>query len=200
MADHDRGKWVELYKTAVFELEQSLMAGRIANARAGNRQTGGNLTPTPGAPRNGTTAIDDALNNLRFLEREDAQITEKRKKAELALERLHLLNRRSNDYETSASVAGSMQGRTNSFSSSSVSVAASKNSQDKSKPSLRWSLTAHLEGSDVLRAARLAGSALRARLMTMQAIRPLPVLCAIVATPPCRPKPERLAHPSRRFP
>ena len=91
MADHDRGKWVELYKTAVFELEQSLMAGRIANARAEIVRRVETLRQLPGLHEMEQRAIDDALNNLRFLEREDAQITEKRKKAELALERLHLL-------------------------------------------------------------------------------------------------------------
>ncbi len=34
MTEHDQEKWVELYKAALLELKQSLMAGRIAEAGA----------------------------------------------------------------------------------------------------------------------------------------------------------------------
>jgi len=88
---HDRQKWVELYKTAVFELEQSFMAGRIADARAEIVKRVEALRQLPGLHKTEQRAIEDALNNLRFLEREDAQITEQRRKAEVALEQLHLL-------------------------------------------------------------------------------------------------------------
>ena len=91
MADHDREKWVELYKTAVFELEQSFMPGRIADARAEIVKRVEALRQLPGLHGMERHAIEDALNNLRFLEREDAQITEQRKKAELALEQLQVL-------------------------------------------------------------------------------------------------------------
>ena len=91
MADHDREKWVEIYKTAVFELEQSFMAGRIADARAEIVRRVEALRQLPGLHEKEQHAIEDALNNLRFLEREDVHIAESRKKAEVALERLHLL-------------------------------------------------------------------------------------------------------------
>jgi hypothetical protein len=91
VADHDREKWVESYKIAVFELEQSFMAGRIADARAEIVSRVETLRQLPGLHEMEQRAIDDALNNLRFLEREDALITEKRKRAEVALEQLHIL-------------------------------------------------------------------------------------------------------------
>lgn len=91
MADHDREKWVELYKSAVFELEQSFIAGRIADARAEIVNRIEALRKLPGLHEVEQRAIEDALNNLRFLEREDTQIAERRKKAEIALEQLHLL-------------------------------------------------------------------------------------------------------------
>ena len=34
LSDYDQEKWVEVYKSAVLELEQFLIAGRIADARA----------------------------------------------------------------------------------------------------------------------------------------------------------------------
>jgi hypothetical protein len=33
-SDYDQEKWIEVYKSAVLELEQSLIAGRLAEARA----------------------------------------------------------------------------------------------------------------------------------------------------------------------
>ena len=102
MSDYDQEEWVEVYKSAVLELEQSLIAGRIADARSeivkrveALRSLPGlheveALRNLPGLHEEERQAIEDALNNLQFLEREDASITaeEERKAAEAALERL----------------------------------------------------------------------------------------------------------------
>ena len=90
MSDYDQEKWVELYQAAVLELKQSLMAGRIVEARAEIVKRIEALRDIPGLHEQERQAIDDAYHNLRFLEREDAAITaeEERNKAEAALERL----------------------------------------------------------------------------------------------------------------
>lgn len=90
MIDHDKEKWVEVYQAAVLELKQSLMAGRIADARAEIVKRIEALRNIPGLHEAERQAIEDALNTLQFLEREDSAITadEERKKAAAALERL----------------------------------------------------------------------------------------------------------------
>lgn len=90
MTDHEKEKWVEVYQSAVFELSQSLMAGRIADARSEIVKRVSALRDIPGLHKEERQAIEYALHNLSFLEREDATITaeEERKKAAAALERL----------------------------------------------------------------------------------------------------------------
>ena len=90
MTDYNEEKWVEVYKTAVVELQQSLMGGRIADARAEIVKRVEALRNIPGLHENERQAIDDALQNLRFLEREDKAIAaeEERKRAAEALEHL----------------------------------------------------------------------------------------------------------------
>jgi hypothetical protein len=70
--DHDRERWVGLYKAAVFELERSLVAGRIANARTEILMRVEALCQIPGLHDKEQRAIEDALSHLRSLEREDA--------------------------------------------------------------------------------------------------------------------------------
>jgi hypothetical protein len=91
LSDHDREKWVQLYKAAVFELGQSLIAGRIAEARAEIVKRIETLRDIPGLHGEERQAIEDAINNLRVLEREDLQIAEQRRTAEVALERLRAI-------------------------------------------------------------------------------------------------------------
>ena len=91
MNDHDRERWVGLYKAAVFELERSLVAGRIANARTEILMRVEALRQIPGLHDKEQRAIEDALNHLRFLAREDAEIAKQRKKVEAALERLRMI-------------------------------------------------------------------------------------------------------------
>lgn len=90
MTGHDSEKWVKLYQSAVLELEHSLMAGRITYARAEITKRVEALRDIPGLHVQELQAIEDALNNLRFLERENVKLAaeEQRKKAESALERL----------------------------------------------------------------------------------------------------------------
>lgn len=90
MPEYDGEKWVELYQAAILELKQSLMAGRIADARAEIVKRIEALREIPGQHKEEKQAIEDALNNLQFLKREDAEITadDERKKAAAALERL----------------------------------------------------------------------------------------------------------------
>ena len=66
------------------------MSGRIAGARAEIVKRLEALREIPGQHHEERQAIKDALNNLRFLEREDVKhaVEEHRKKAESALERL----------------------------------------------------------------------------------------------------------------
>ena len=102
MTEHDQEKWVELYKAAVLELKQSLMARRIADARAEIVKRIEALRDIPGLHEEERQAIEDALNSLQFLEREDVAITaeEERNKAAAALERLLVIapkNERPND-------------------------------------------------------------------------------------------------------
>jgi hypothetical protein len=88
--DYDQQKWYAVYEAAVVELQQSLMAGRIADARAEILKRVEALRNIPGLHKEEQHAIEDALQNLRFLEREDAAITaeEERNQAAAALERL----------------------------------------------------------------------------------------------------------------
>jgi hypothetical protein len=60
-----------IYKAALVELEHSLMAGRIADARPVKRLE--ILRDTPGVHKEEQQAIEDALNSLRSLEREHAR-------------------------------------------------------------------------------------------------------------------------------
>ena len=90
MTSHDLEKWVKLYQLAMLELEQSLMAGRITDARAEITRRVEALRDIPGLHAEELQAIEDALNNLRFLEGEDIKLAgdEHRNKAAFALERL----------------------------------------------------------------------------------------------------------------
>lgn len=73
MTNHEKERWVELYKSAVLELEQSLLEGRIADARAEIVKRVEALRDIPGLHHAEQQAIQDALNVLRVLEREGAK-------------------------------------------------------------------------------------------------------------------------------
>ena len=90
MTNYDQENWIEVYKAAVTELKQSLMSGRIADARAEIVKRVEALRGIPGLHDEERYAIEDALRNLQFLEREDTAIAEEeeRKRATEALEGL----------------------------------------------------------------------------------------------------------------
>ena len=73
VSGYDQEKWVEFYKSAVLELEQSLIAGRIADARAEIVKRIEALRNIPGLHGDERQAIEDALNTLGLLDREDAK-------------------------------------------------------------------------------------------------------------------------------
>ena len=73
MREYDQEKWVRVYKAALVELEHSLMAGRLADARPEIVKRLEILRDTPGVHKEEQQAIEDALNSLRSLEREHAR-------------------------------------------------------------------------------------------------------------------------------
>ena len=84
MADYSGEKWIEIYQNALLELDHARMRGRIGDARAeiiGRVET---LKTMPGLHEQEDRAIDDALNALRFLEREEDRYDENQRR--LALE------------------------------------------------------------------------------------------------------------------
>jgi hypothetical protein len=93
MSDYGQEKWVDLYKTAVMELEHAAMTGRIGDARAAIATRLEKLKQLPGLHAKEHQAIEDALNNLRVLEREEKCFAEAEKKHALeeALQKLRSL-------------------------------------------------------------------------------------------------------------
>jgi hypothetical protein len=92
MSDYDKEKWVELYRTAMLELEHAKMAGRIRDTRIEIAARIKKLHDIPGLHAKEKQAIEDALSGLRVLEREEARYeTDERRIAEAALEKLFTL-------------------------------------------------------------------------------------------------------------
>src|SRR5215469_13147944 len=93
MADFDNEKWVELYRSALLELQHSLMAGRISDARAEIMARVEKLRDIPGLHTGERQAIEDALNGLRSLEKEEIRYSadQQRKLAQAALEKLRAI-------------------------------------------------------------------------------------------------------------
>ena len=89
-ADYDNEKWVELYRNAMLELQHSLMAGRILDARTEITERVEKLCGMPGLHAEERHAIEDALSGLRSLEREEIRYAkdQQRKLAQEALEKL----------------------------------------------------------------------------------------------------------------
>jgi hypothetical protein len=80
MNDHQKENWFELYRTAMLELQQGAMTGRIGDARIGIAARIAALKQLPGLHSEESDAIEDALNNLRFLEREEEHLAAEEKK------------------------------------------------------------------------------------------------------------------------
>ena len=89
-ANYENEKWVALYQSAILELQQSLLAGRISEARAEITKRIEKLFGMPGLHAEERQAIDDALSGLRSLEREEVRYAEdqQQKLAQEALEKL----------------------------------------------------------------------------------------------------------------
>jgi len=88
--DFQSQDWVSLYQSALVELEQAKMAGRISDARTAIVSRIEKLTTIPGLHPQERQAIEDALRSLNLLEKEDTRLTAEaeRRAVELALERL----------------------------------------------------------------------------------------------------------------
>jgi hypothetical protein len=74
MGDYSQEKWFDLYTTAVLELKRAAMTGRIDDARAEIEVRLATLQKHPNLDGTEYAAIQDALNNLRSLEREEARL------------------------------------------------------------------------------------------------------------------------------
>lgn len=85
-------EWVHLYQKAIVELEQAKMAGRICDARAEIAARIEKLRDIPGLHDKERQAIEDALNGMKVLEREDERAkADERRIAEAALEKLRTI-------------------------------------------------------------------------------------------------------------
>ena len=105
MADYHREKWIEVYQEALIEVEHAMMRGRIREARAQIRSRVEKLKDIPGLHASEHQAIDDALNALRFLEREEDRYDEdqRRETLESAVRKLRSLEPKIKKLDDSAS-------------------------------------------------------------------------------------------------
>ena len=86
---HENEEWVSLYHLAVLELEHAKMTGRIGDTRTAITARLEKLANMPGLHEEEREAIEDALNNLKVLEREEARYqAEEQRIAARALEEL----------------------------------------------------------------------------------------------------------------
>jgi hypothetical protein len=74
MNDYNDQKWFDLYRTALLELSRAAMTGRISDARGEITARLEILKQHSGLHQNEHQAIQDALNNLRVLEREEKRL------------------------------------------------------------------------------------------------------------------------------
>src|SRR5580693_6026480 len=76
-------KWIEVYQQALMELEHAKMRGRIGAARTEIIARVEELRKAPGLHASEYQAIEDALNTLSFLEREEERYDENQRRAAL---------------------------------------------------------------------------------------------------------------------
>jgi hypothetical protein len=90
MEDYRKEDWVSLYQSALIELEQAKMSGRIDAAQRAIFARVEKLTTLPELHPQERQAIEDALRGLNFLKREDSLFdAEKEQRAiEQSLEKL----------------------------------------------------------------------------------------------------------------
>ena len=90
--EYEREKWYSVYETAMVELEQAKIAGRIGDAREEITTRIEKLRDIPGLHEREKQAIEDALNGLRMLEQEEERArADERRIAEAALEKLRVI-------------------------------------------------------------------------------------------------------------
>ena len=80
MNDYRTGKWFDLYATAILELQRAAITGRIGDARAAITTRLETLQQHPNLHHTELSAIRDALNNLRVVEREEEGLAAEDKK------------------------------------------------------------------------------------------------------------------------
>ena len=83
MAEHHGEKWVEIYQKALTELEHAKMRGRIGDAREEILSRLEILKNISGLHSAESQAINDALNALKFLEREEDRYDENERRETL---------------------------------------------------------------------------------------------------------------------
>jgi hypothetical protein len=93
MRDNPEEKWVELYTAAMLELKHALIAGRVLDARTEIAARIEKLREIPGLHERELQALDDALHNLRTLERieQQADAEQQREATRNALEKVQSL-------------------------------------------------------------------------------------------------------------
>src|ERR1700690_623741 len=105
MAEYIKEKWVEIYHEALTELGHARMRGRIGDARAEILARVKKLKSIPILHAREDRAIDDALNALRFLEREEERYDEnqRRRALESALRKIQSIGPKIKKLDDSAS-------------------------------------------------------------------------------------------------
>jgi hypothetical protein len=90
MEDFQQEDWIALYESALTELEQAKMSGRIEAAKTAIIARVEKLCTIPGLHPQEHQAIEDALRGLNFLKREDARLDAeaKRRAVDESLENL----------------------------------------------------------------------------------------------------------------
>jgi hypothetical protein len=90
MSDYGKEKWFNVYKAAMVELSRAAMTGRISDARGEITARLEALKQLPGLHREEYQAIQDAMNNLRVLEEEEARMAadDKRRLLQESLKKL----------------------------------------------------------------------------------------------------------------
>jgi hypothetical protein len=85
MAEYSGEKWIDIYQTALVELEHAKMRGRIGDARIEIVARVEKLKSLPGLHAREDQAIEDALNALKFLEREEDRYDDDQRRETLAV-------------------------------------------------------------------------------------------------------------------
>lgn len=107
MAEYEGEMWVEIYQKALLELGHSKMRGRIGEARAAITTRVEKLRAIPGLHDREYLAIDDALNAIRFLEREEVRYDENKRRMalETAARKLESIGPKINDVRDQHEIA-----------------------------------------------------------------------------------------------